>query len=250
MRLDQVLVEFFEIESRTKAQALIADGKIRIDGKIVDKASYKVTYDQHEKIEIVDQDVLRYVSRAGIKLEKAIARLGIDLRTKQVLDIGQSTGGFTDCALEHGARRVVGVDVGHGQLHKKLLNDPRCLWIENLHVKDLKASQAFLQLVPVEKFDYLIVDVSFISLKQVVPFLTEFLKPMGKYLALVKPQYEVENTGRALDDQFYSILEKSMRGLFEENFGQIDDYFQSELQGKDGTTEFFIYGKKTITIQR
>ena len=107
MRLDQVLVEFFEIESRTKAQALIADGKIRIGGKIVHKASYKVTESQRENIEILDLDVLRYVSRAGIKLEKAIARLGIDMRTKQVLDIGQSTGGFTDCVLQHGGRRVI-----------------------------------------------------------------------------------------------------------------------------------------------
>ena len=113
MRLDQVLVEFFEIESRTKAQALIADGKIRVDGKIIDKPSFKIADDQHDKIEILDSDVLRYVSRAGIKLEKAIARLGIDMRTKQVLDIGQSTGGFTDCVLQHGARRVVGIDVGH-----------------------------------------------------------------------------------------------------------------------------------------
>jgi 23S rRNA (cytidine1920-2'-O)/16S rRNA (cytidine1409-2'-O)-methyltransferase len=194
-------------------------------------------------------DVLRYVSRAGIKLEKAIARLGVDLRTKQVLDIGQSTGGFTDCALEHGARRVVGIDVGHSQLHKKLRSDPRCFSVENLHVKDIKNSQAFLQLVPAEKFDFLIVDVSFISLNQVVPHLVVFLKPLGKFLVLVKPQFELENSGRTLDQQFYSFLEKSMRRLFEENFGQVDDYFQSELQGKDGTTEFFIYGKKTIETQ-
>ena len=103
--------------------------------------------------------------------------------------------------------------------------------------------------MPADKFDFLIVDVSFISLNQVVPHLKEYLKTLGKYLVLVKPQYEVENSGRVLDHQFYSILEKSMRRLFEENFGQVDDYFQSELQGKDGTTEFFIYGKKTIATQ-
>ena len=144
---------------------------------------------------------------------------------------------------------VVGIDVGHSQLHKKLIDDAKCVSIEGLHVKDLKTSAQFQSLVPEGKFDFLLVDVSFISLNQVVPYLTEFLKPLGKFLVLVKPQYEVENTGRAMDSQFYSLLENSMRILFEQNFGQVNDYFQSELQGKDGTTEFFIYGKNTNAAQ-
>lgn len=249
MRLDQALVEFFKVESRTKAQALIEAGKIQVSGKIVTKPSHPVA-DQSE-VSILDQELLKYVSRAGFKLEMALAHLKLDVQGLRVLDMGQSTGGFSDCLLQNGVRKVVGVDVGHGQLHAKLQNHPQCFCIENTNVKDLRLSQVFQQQLQVGLFDLLVMDVSFISLTQVVEHVASCLKPNGEYLVLVKPQFEcgpegLDNQGRVKDHQFYSILEKNMRVLFEVHFGNVDDYFSSGLPGKEGNTEFFIYGKKTL----
>lgn len=249
MRLDQALVEFFNIESRTKAQALIDAGKIQVSGKIVTKPSHPIV-DQSE-IQILDNELLKYVSRAGFKLENALTKLQINVHGYRAFDVGQSTGGFSDCLLQNGVRKVVGVDVGHGQLHAKLLGHPQCICIENTNVKELRQSQSFQSQVQVGLFDLLVMDVSFISLTQVVEHVAAYLKSGGEYLVLVKPQFEcgpelLDKNGLVQDPKFYSILEKNMRGLFEVHFGSVIDYFSSGFPGKEGNTEFFIYGKKTL----
>lgn len=249
MRLDQALVEFFNIESRTKAQGLIDAGKIQVAGKIITKASHQIT--DSKEIEILENELLKFVSRAGFKLEMALEHVKLDVHGLRALDIGQSTGGFSDCLLQKGLRKVIGVDVGHGQLHSKLQNHPQCVCIENTNVKDLKQSQFFLQKVQLGLFDLLVMDVSFISLTQVVEHIVPYLKTGGEYLVLVKPQFEcgperLDSQGLIKDHQFYSILEKNMRRLFEVHFGSVVDYFPSGLPGKEGNMEFFIYGKKSI----
>lgn len=259
MRLDQVLVELFKIESRTKAQALIAAGKIQIAGKTITKPGYAISDSEKEKIEIIDQDLLKYVSRAGIKLESALQHLNLNVQGYRALDIGQSTGGFSDCLLQNGIKQVVGIDVGHGQLHEKLKAEPKCICIENTNVKELRQSVSFLSQIQTGLFDFLVIDASFISLTQVIAPVTSFVKLGGEYLVLVKPQFECgpelldkhgriapPKNGRVQDHQFYSILEKNMRRLFEAEFGSVIDYFPSALRGKEGNMEFFIYGKKTL----
>lgn len=251
MRLDQVLVEFFNIESRTKAQALISAGKIQVAGKTISKASYPVNEAEKNQIEIIDQEILKYVSRAGLKLESAIKHIQLNVAGLRAFDIGQSTGGFSDCLLQNGIQTVVGIDVGHGQLHAKLKSEPKCICIENTNVKELRQSVTFSQQIEAGLFDLLVMDVSFISLTQVVNHVASFVKPNGHYLVLVKPQFEcgpelLDKNGRVKTHQFYSILEKNMRRLFEAEFGTVIDYFPSDLLGKEGNTEFFIYGKKTF----
>ncbi len=251
MRLDQVLVEFFNIESRTKAQALIDAGKVQVAGKVISKSSYSVSDSEKNKIEIIDQELLKYVSRAGLKLEAALLHLKLVVKDYRVLDIGQSTGGFSDCLLQNGIKHVVGIDVGHGQLHPKLQSDLQCISIESTNVKELRQSTRFIQQTEAGLFDLLVIDVSFISLTQVIAPISEFVKAGGEYLVLVKPQFEcgpdlLDNKGRVQDHQFYSILEKNMRRLFEAQFGSVIDYFPSAVPGKEGNMEFFIYGKKIL----
>lgn len=180
-RLDKLLFERGLAPSREKAQALIMAGLVKVEGRIVDKPGHKVK--GCERIEVLEPQ--RYVSRAGYKLEGAIRRFGIDLKEKVALDVGSSTGGFTDCLLQHGVRKVYAVDVGRGQMDPKLREDPRVILYEKTDARKLTEEH-----VP-EKVDIITVDVSFISLTKVLPNVVRFLKEEGLLLALVKPQFEL-----------------------------------------------------------
>jgi 23S rRNA (cytidine1920-2'-O)/16S rRNA (cytidine1409-2'-O)-methyltransferase len=181
-RLDVLVVERGLAESRTKAQALILAGQVIVGDQRVDKPGSLVPVEADLRIK---GEVLPYVSRGGLKLKAAIERFGLDMRGRVAADIGASTGGFTDCLLQEGAVRVHAIDVGYGQLHEKLRTDPRIRSRERVNARYLTAED-----LP-EPVDVVVIDVSFISLTQVLPAVLPFLKPGGLLVALVKPQFEV-----------------------------------------------------------
>ncbi|MCP3098558.1 TlyA family RNA methyltransferase [Myxococcus sp. K15C18031901] len=181
-RLDILVVERGLAESRTKAQALILAGQVVVADQRVDKPGSLVPVEAELRLK---GEVLPYVSRGGLKLKAAIDRFGLDVRGKVGADIGASTGGFTDCLLQHGAVRVHAIDVGYGQLHEKLRTDARVRSRERVNARYLTEED-----LP-EKVGVVVIDVSFISLTQVLPAVLPFLEPGGLLAALVKPQFEV-----------------------------------------------------------
>jgi len=181
VRVDRLMVERGLVVSRQKAQALLMGGKVRVNGLRVDKAGSLVPADAD--IDITED--LPYVSRGGLKLEAALRAFAIDPRGLRAMDIGASTGGFTDCLLKHGAREVVAVDVGYGQMDWSLRNDPRVILLEKTNIRHLDPMAGG------GRCDLIAIDVSFISLALVVPKAMEFLSPGGTLIALIKPQFEV-----------------------------------------------------------
>lgn len=177
-----LVVERGLAESRTKAQALILAGQVVVGDQRVDKPGTLVLVESDLRLK---GEVLPYVSRGGLKLKAAMDRFGLDVRGRVCADIGASTGGFTDCLLQHGATRVHAIDVGYGQLHEKLRTDPRVRSRERVNARYLTDED-----LP-EKVGAVVIDVSFISLTQVLPFVLTFLEPGGLLVALVKPQFEV-----------------------------------------------------------
>jgi 23S rRNA (cytidine1920-2'-O)/16S rRNA (cytidine1409-2'-O)-methyltransferase len=181
-RLDVLVVERGLAESRTKAQALILAGQVVVGEQRVDKPGALVPVEAELRLK---GEVLPYVSRGGLKLKAALERFGLEVRGKVCADIGASTGGFTDCLLQEGATRVHAIDVGYGQLHEKLRQDPRVRSRERVNARYLTAED-----LP-EPVGVAVIDVSFISLTQVLPAVLPFLEPGGLLVALVKPQFEV-----------------------------------------------------------
>src|SRR3954471_22982523 len=186
MRADQLLVDRGLAASRSQAQRLIAAGVQWFDGT----AWKRVAKNGDElppaaRLQLLDAAESRYVSRGGLKLEGALRAAGLDVTGWQCLDVGQSTGGFTDCLLQHGAARVTGVDVGHGQLHEKLRRDPRVVAIEKLNARELRDEQIGAH------YDLVTGDLSFISLTLVLPALVPLARRGGHVLMLAKPQFEL-----------------------------------------------------------
>ena len=190
-RLDLILVEREFFETREKAKREIMAGNVIVNEQVVIKAG--TMFKDNDELNIRVKDKLKYVSRGGLKLEKAIKAWDLDFSDKLVLDIGASTGGFTDCALQNGARRVYSVDVGKNQLDWKLRNNEKVVSLEEMHIKDLKEED-----IENKKVDFIVIDVSFISLTKVIPYFKKFLAQSGKIVMLVKPQFEVgrEKIGR------------------------------------------------------
>jgi 23S rRNA (cytidine1920-2'-O)/16S rRNA (cytidine1409-2'-O)-methyltransferase len=181
-RLDVLLVERALVQSRQRAVGLILAGQVLVEGQRVTKAGTRVPKDASVRITGID---VAYVSRGGIKLEAALKEFRIDVSGFRCLDVGASTGGFTDCLLQHGADHVTAVDVGYGQLHWKLRTDPRVNVHERTNIRYF--DQASLR----GQFDFACIDVSFISLKIVVPAVLPYLKETGLVVCLIKPQFEV-----------------------------------------------------------
>lgn len=180
-RLDVALVELGLAESRQKAQACIMSGIVYVDDRKVDKAGFPVG--EQAKVEIRGK-TMPYVSRGGLKLEKAMQSFPIDLNGAVAMDCGASTGGFSDCMLQNGAAKVYAVDVGYGQLDWKIRSDPRVVCLERTNARYLTREQ-----IP-DPLDFASVDVSFISLRLILPALAGLLKPEGQAVCLVKPQFE------------------------------------------------------------
>jgi 23S rRNA (cytidine1920-2'-O)/16S rRNA (cytidine1409-2'-O)-methyltransferase len=247
MRIDQLLVERGLATSRSQAQRLIASGVRwldRGDWKTVAKNGDEVPADA--QLELLDLAEARYVSRGGLKLEGALKASGVDVAGKLCLDVGQSTGGFTDCLLQHGAVRVTGVDVGTGQLHDNLRKDPRVVALERINARELSAEQVG------DDFDLVTGDLSFISSTLVLPALVPLLKQDGVLLMLIKPQFELQpgqvgKRGIVTDDSLYAVVEKRIRDCCAELGLRVRGWFDSPVTGGDGNREFFVYAFKEGT---
>jgi len=239
-RLDQLVFDRGLADSRSKAQALVMAGEILVNGKKATKAGHQTKEDV--LIELLSTGP-RYVSRGGIKLAGALEHFGIDPTGWNCLDVGASTGGFTDCLLQRGAKNVFTLDVGKGQLDPKIRNDSRVGWSESFHIKDLTPDH-----IP-ELVDLATVDVSFISLTKVLPHVVACIRNGGTLLALIKPQFEAEKRdvlkGGVLKDEakrqeiIQSLCEYSAKCLSLEVVGTVD----SVITGPKGNQETFLYAK-------
>lgn len=239
IRLDQLLFKKGITESRQKARALIIEGKIIVNGEKIEKPGALV--DEESVITVCGQ-TLRYVSRGGLKLEHAIKEFSIDVKDKTAMDVGASTGGFTDCLLQHGAKRVYAIDVGYGQLAWKLRMDNRVIPIERTNIRHMKRDR-----IP-EDIDIATVDVSFISLRLVIPKVLEFLKPDGEIVALIKPQFEVgrgevDKGGIIKDPKKRIKVVEEIKKFFESLALKVIGVVESPIKGQKGNIEYLIYAK-------
>lgn len=236
MRIDKLLVEEGYYESREKAQQAISAGEVEVEGKICLKSASQVSSKARINIR---NDRLPYVGRGGLKLEAAIKRFGLNLYHKICADIGASTGGFTDCMLQNGASKVFAIDVGYGQLAWKLRNDKRVVNIEKTNVRYFNPKQ-------IETVDFISIDVSFISLRLILPVASRMLKDEGELVCLIKPQFEAERSdvgknGIVRDEK---VIEKVIN--FSEEFGLLPQAItNSPIFGAKGNAEFLIYFKKS-----
>lgn len=263
MRIDQLLVQRGLASSRSQAQRLMADGVELLDGTVwrrLNKNGDEVS--ELARVRLLNAAEARYVSRGGLKLEAALQALGWSVQHAQCLDVGQSTGGFTDCLLQLGAAMVVGVDVGSGQLHPRLRADPRVLCVEKCNARALTAAdltQAYADSVgaggafehdahtshPEPAFDLIVMDVSFISQTLVLPSLVALLKPGARLLSLVKPQFELQPAqvgkgGLVKQVRHYATVEQRLRSCCAELGLVVERWMDSPITGGDGNREFLM----------
>jgi 23S rRNA (cytidine1920-2'-O)/16S rRNA (cytidine1409-2'-O)-methyltransferase len=239
-RLDKLLVEKGMVQSRERARALIMEGRIAVDGNMVDKPGTRVPTEA--RLTLLGED-LPYVSRGGVKLEGALRAFSLDPAEMVVLDVGASTGGFTDCVLSKGARKVYAVDVGYGQLAWRLQKDPRVINLERTNVRYLGKED-----VP-EAVDLILIDASFISVEKFLAHVLEFLRQDGHVVILIKPQFEVGKgevgKGGVVKDPglHEKVIERISR--FSRGLGmQVMGLTESPLLGPKGNKEFFIHLKR------
>ena len=235
MRLDKLLVERGFFASREKAQDAVSQKTVAVNGVVVTKPSKET--DEAATIEVIDI-FNKYVSRGGLKLEKAIADFNIDFSGAFVLDVGASTGGFTDCALKHGAAFVAAVDVGTNQLHPSLRSHSDVLSIENKDFRSLTLAD-----VGQRQFDFIVSDVSFISLTYIFPYFSTFLKPEGKLVLLVKPQFEagasfLNNRGIVTSEKGYKLAIQRVEKEAVNNYFSLINLSISTLFEKIKNVEF------------
>ncbi|BEV72473.1 MULTISPECIES: TlyA family RNA methyltransferase [unclassified Paludibacterium] len=251
IRADLLLVALGLAPSRTNAQNLIDAGRVsaEIDGRLVpvNKSGQKFPPD-FAAFQVRPDPADRYVSRGGLKMAGALQSAQLDVRGMSVLDVGQSTGGFTDCVLQAGACRVVGVDVGHDQLAARLRSDARVRFFEGVNARALDPS-ILLAANEAQPFDLVIGDVSFISLTLVLPSALALLRPGGYLLSLVKPQFEVgrEGIGRGgivRDPRLYDGVRRKMSDALAAEGMQLLKWFDSPITGGDGNREFFVFARK------
>lgn len=239
VRLDELLAQRGEVESRSQAKALILSGRVRLGTDVLDKPGKLVPADA--AVWIVQPP--RFVGRGGEKLEAALEAFGIHCDGLHVLDIGASTGGFTDCVLQRGATSATCVDVGHSQLHGKIRSDPRVTNLEKTNARHLQPGD-----LPRENYDLIVIDVSFISLRLILPAVWAFLAPGGRLVALVKPQFEAEKKevdrgGGVIKDA--TVQERVLAGI--ESFALetlpaagLVGSIPSPLRGAEGNREFLL----------
>ncbi len=238
MRLDAYLVAKGYVSGRTRAKSLIESGCVLLDGKAVTKASFAISDGEHT---VLVQDELLYVSRGGLKLAAALDAFPVDVKGVHALDIGASTGGFTDCLLQRGAASVCAVDAGVGQLAEKLRGDARVVSFEHLNARELTPES-----VGNRRFDLIVMDVSFISAAYIIPRFPVLLNPGGQAIVLVKPQFEVgrERIGKggivkdpAAHRYAVDRVTEAARAVGLTPNGWIS----SPIEGGDGNREFLLY---------
>jgi 23S rRNA (cytidine1920-2'-O)/16S rRNA (cytidine1409-2'-O)-methyltransferase len=248
MRADQLLVARGIAATRSQAQRVLQAGGVQICvGGVWQSLAKGATVADDAQLKLIDGDELKYVSRGGLKLAGALAHTALLLAGKTILDVGQSTGGFTDCALQHGAARIVGVDVGHGQLAATLKNHPQVVAIEGINARHITAA-ALGEHCPKAGFDVIVGDVSFISLTLVLPALVPLLSQHGHLLFLVKPQFELQPEqlsagGIVRDAALYAAVEQRIRSASAACGLLVLKYFDSSIKGGDGNREFFVYAQ-------
>jgi len=252
VRADQLLVERGLAASRSQAQRLIAAG---VQWRMPGGAFRHVGKNGDElpagaELVLLDDAESRYVSRGGLKLEGALQATGWDVSGWRCLDVGQSTGGFTDCLLQRGAAQVVGVDVGHKQLHERLRKDARVVCIEGLNARDLQPGDARIP-EAARGFDLIVGDVSFISLTLVLPGVVPLLQAGGRLLMLVKPQFELQpgqvgKGGIVRDAALYAQVEARLREACAALGLQVQAWRDSPIEGGDGNREFFVQAVRPV----
>ncbi len=246
MRVDQLLLQRSLAPTRSAAQRLIERGAVRWLGAKGWAVPRKAGEDLPDdcRLEVTDDAELRFVSRGGLKLDSALAHCAIDVSGRDCLDVGQSTGGFTDVLLQRGAVRVVGIDVGRGQLAPSLQGDPRVVAFEGLNARDVAGSD-FERDHAEHSFGLVVADVSFISLTHVLPTIARYLQADGDALLLVKPQFELQPVdigkgGLVKDPAAYARVEQRIRDASRALGLVVDDYFECPVAGGDGNREFFV----------
>lgn len=240
-RLDVLVTERGITDSREKAKAVIMAGEIYVNNQKADKAGQ--SYEEDVNIEFRGKK-LKYVSRGGLKLEKAIKEFDIDLKDKITMDIGASTGGFTDCMLQNGARKVYSIDVGYGQLAWKLRTDERVINLERTNMRNVTQEQ-----VP-DKIDFFSIDVSFISLKLLLPVAYELLADNAEAVCLIKPQFEagrgkVGKKGVVRDPDVHIEVVETIYNFCLNNGYSVYGLDFSPIKGPEGNIEYLIYLKKS-----
>ncbi|TAN20408.1 MAG: TlyA family RNA methyltransferase [Actinomycetota bacterium] len=239
IRLDTALAERGYVDSREKASVLIREGKVLVNGAVAFKASRQVK--PSDQINVAE--LPRYVSRGGVKLENALRRFAVPVAGLRVLDVGSSTGGFTDCLLQHGADTVYAVDVGTNQLHEKIKNDLRVTSFERTNIRTFRD--------PLETgFDLVVVDVSFTSVRTLAHHLMDLVRPAGKLLVLVKPQFEVghrdasRGKGIIKDPKLWQNALHDVMDTFLQFGAAVNGLGVSGIRGTQGNVEFFFYFSK------
>ena len=245
-RLDMELVRRGIAQSRERAKEYISEGMVTVNGTAVKKPSADVS--DSDDIAMIGE-VLKYVGRGGLKLERAIADFFIDLTDRVCLDIGASTGGFTDCMLQFGAKKVYAVDVGHDQLADKLRNDPRVVNIEGVNVKDFTADLLN------EPIDFVCADLSFISVRYAADAARQILPVGGDAVLLIKPQFEagkknISKGGIVKDIKVHIEVLKSLCEYFCSICLQVKGLIPSPIKGGDGNTEYLIHLVKQDSFTR
>jgi 23S rRNA (cytidine1920-2'-O)/16S rRNA (cytidine1409-2'-O)-methyltransferase len=236
-RIDKLLVDLGLAESRTKAQAMIMAGVVLVNEQRVDKPSQQFDKNSSIRVKGGDDPTSRYVGRGGLKLEAALHEFQIDVAGFTCLDVGASTGGFTDCLLQHGAKKVFAVDVGHNQIDWRLRNDPRVEVREGVNARYLQPKD-----FP-HKFDLIVVDVSFISVTKVLPALIPLIRKSGAIITLIKPQFEV-GRGEVGSGGIVRDETKRLRAVEEVNEAArvlgltVVNVIESPIQGAEGNVEF------------
>lgn len=251
-RLDQLLVEKNLFTSRTQAQAAIMAGLVYVDGQKVDKAGQQIKAEA--EIEVKGQ-LHPYVGRGGLKLEKALKEFNINVKDKVCLDVGASTGGFTDCLLQNGATKVYAVDVGYGQLAWKLRQDERVVVLERTNIRGLTLRDLEIKTQDAgpktQDLKIAVIDVSFISLSKVLPTIYSLLAGQAEVVALIKPQFEakrgqVGKGGIVKDPKVREEVVNNVKGYAKQAGFRVQGLIESPIQGADGNVEYLLYLKKVI----
>jgi 23S rRNA (cytidine1920-2'-O)/16S rRNA (cytidine1409-2'-O)-methyltransferase len=246
-RLDQALVDSGRFPSRSQAQAAIMAGLVFVDGKPAGKAGELVSEENKSKIEVRGK-IHPYVSRGGLKLAKALDEFGLDVTGVTAIDIGASTGGFTDCLLQRGAAKVYAVDVGYGQLDWKIRNDPRVVVIERTNVRNLKVEDLFERKAEAggQRPEVAVIDVSFISLAKVLPAVYNLLTEKADVVALIKPQFEagrsqVGKGGIVRDEKVRQEVIEKVKAEAKAIGLRTKGLIRSPIEGADGNNEYLIW---------
>ncbi len=236
-RLDKILVEKGLVQSRDRARSLILAGSVIVNDVVVDKAGTKVPVSAEFRLR---GDDIPFVSRGGLKLQKSLQVFPINVKQRTAIDVGASTGGFTDCLLQHGAEKVYAVDVGYGQLAWSLRSDPRVVNLERTNIRNLTSEQLL------DLPDLAVIDASFISLEKVLPPTIRLLKKPADIIALIKPQFEVGKGevgkgGVVRDESLHDKVKQRIREFSEDIGCTVEGLEESPITGPKGNREFLIY---------